>query len=52
MSGLVDWLRLRALREGKLSPSDLELIRVTDEANEVVSIVSQAWTQQTREASA
>ena len=36
--GLVDWLRARVLGEGKISPSDLMLISVTDDPEEVVRL--------------
>jgi uncharacterized protein (TIGR00730 family) len=37
---LVDWLRARVLAEGMVSPDDLDLLAVTDEPAEVVSIVA------------
>jgi uncharacterized protein (TIGR00730 family) len=38
-SGLVDWLRGTALTGGKIARPDLELIRVTDDVAEAVSII-------------
>ena len=40
--GLVDWLRERVVGEGKASPADLELVRVSDDPEEVAGIVSEA----------
>jgi len=40
--GLLDWLRERVVAEGKASPADLELVRVSDEPKEIAGIVSQA----------
>jgi uncharacterized protein (TIGR00730 family) len=37
--GLVEWSRERLLGEGKVSPEDLELMRVSDDPAEVVEIV-------------
>ena len=34
--GLFDWLRKTMLRDSKISPEDLELIRIIDEPEEVV----------------
>ncbi len=34
--GLVDWLRDRALAEGKISPSDVEMLEVTDDPDRVL----------------
>ena len=39
---LVDWLRDRLLAAGTISPSDVELVRVTDDPEEVVELVSAA----------
>ena len=38
--GLLDWARTRLAGEGKSSPSDLELIRVSDDPAEVLEIVN------------
>ena len=40
--GLIDWLRERVVREGKISPEDLGLYHLTDEPAEVVRIISEA----------
>ena len=40
--GLVDWLRERVVGEGKASPADLELVRVSDNPEEVAETVSEA----------
>jgi uncharacterized protein (TIGR00730 family) len=40
-SGLLDWLRERALAEGKISPGDVDAIRLVDDAAEVLEIVEQ-----------
>jgi uncharacterized protein (TIGR00730 family) len=37
--GLVEWTRDTLLKEGKISPEDVDLLRVTDSADEVVRIV-------------
>jgi uncharacterized protein (TIGR00730 family) len=34
--GLLDWLKKTMLRDGKISPEDLELIQIVDEPDEVV----------------
>jgi uncharacterized protein (TIGR00730 family) len=38
-TGLLDWIREVALKEGKVSPQDLELFKITDSPSEVVQIV-------------
>jgi uncharacterized protein (TIGR00730 family) len=37
--GLLDWLRSTMLPEKKINPTDLELLRLTDDVNEVVEII-------------
>jgi uncharacterized protein (TIGR00730 family) len=37
--GLVDWLKTTMLAEGKISPTDLDLIQVVDEPEEVVKLI-------------
>ena len=37
--GLVDWLKNTMLAEGKISPTDLDLIQVVDEPEEVVKLI-------------
>ncbi len=41
-AGLVDWMRATMHADGKISPSDLDLIHVTDDPEEVVSILRDA----------
>lgn len=41
-SGLIDWLRATMHADGKISPTDLDLIHLTDEPEEVVSILRDA----------
>jgi uncharacterized protein (TIGR00730 family) len=41
-SGLVEWIRATVLPEAKISAADLELIRVTSEVEEAVSIIVEA----------
>ena len=38
-SGLLDWLRATALPDGKIARADLDLIRLTDDVAEAVSII-------------
>ena len=45
-SGLVDWLRERMLADGNISGSDLEILTVTDDVEEVVAICSAAAQRQ------
>jgi uncharacterized protein (TIGR00730 family) len=41
-SGLVDWIRGTVLADGKVCPADLEMLRVTDDPEEVVSVMVEA----------
>jgi uncharacterized protein (TIGR00730 family) len=41
--GLVAWLRDRLLREGMISPSDVELLHVTDDPQEAVDLVVECF---------
>jgi uncharacterized protein (TIGR00730 family) len=41
--GLVDWIRNSVLAEGKISPSDLDLIHVTDDVDDAIRVVHTAW---------
>lgn len=41
-SGLVSWLRERAVGEGKIGRRDLDLLHMTDDLDEVTALVSQA----------
>ena len=40
--GLLDWLRSVMLREGYLSPGDLELVHLTDDVAEAVAVIEEA----------
>ena len=44
-AGLIDWLRDRLLAEAKISPGDLEIFRVVDDPEEIVSAVLEARRQ-------
>ena len=41
-AGLIDWLRATMGADGKISPEDLDLIQVTDDADEVLAILRRA----------
>jgi len=41
--GLLDWVVGEVLEEGKVSAADLELVTVTDDADEVVSIITERY---------
>ena len=45
-SGLVGWLRERMLAEGNISPEDLDMLRVTDDVDEVVDVCRTALLRQ------
>jgi len=47
-TGLIGWLRERALDEGKIDESDLELLSVTDEPEQAVRILLSAAHRQAR----
>ncbi len=47
-AGLADWLRARLVDEGLITPGDLELIRVTDDADEAVEAICAAAEAQGR----
>ena len=38
-SGLIDWIKTTMLAAGNISPEDLDLIRLVDTAEEVVSLI-------------
>jgi hypothetical protein len=40
--GLLEWIRIKLLGEGMVSPGDLDLIQVTDDPKEVIEIVRRA----------
>ena len=37
--GLIDWLKNRMLKEGKISPADMDLIQVVDDPEEAVKLI-------------
>jgi predicted Rossmann-fold nucleotide-binding protein len=37
--GLLDWMKETVLREGKISPSDLEILQLIDEPEEIVRTI-------------
>ncbi|MGH3320738.1 MAG: TIGR00730 family Rossman fold protein [Streptosporangiaceae bacterium] len=41
-SGLIEWLKDSVAGTGKISPEDVDLVRVTDDLDEVVSVIRQA----------
>jgi uncharacterized protein (TIGR00730 family) len=41
-AGLVDWIRNTMVAHGTVSPTDLDLLRVTDDVAEVVAIIKEA----------
>jgi uncharacterized protein (TIGR00730 family) len=41
-SGLVDWIRTTMVGQGTVSPTDLDLLRVTDDVAEVVTLIKEA----------
>ena len=41
-SGLLDWLRARVVESEKISPDDFNLIHLTDDVDEIVSIIGAA----------
>ena len=47
-SGLIGWLRERVAGEGMISPGDLELMRCTDDPDEVVAIIEAGAERQGR----
>ena len=47
-SGLVEWMRERMLGEDKVAPEDVELLSLTDEPGEVLSLLSTAAVRQAR----
>ncbi|MBO0854132.1 MAG: TIGR00730 family Rossman fold protein [Nocardia sp.] len=49
-SGLIEWLRTTAAGSGKISPDDLNLMRLTDSVDEVVEIVRYAAEHRDRDA--
>jgi uncharacterized protein (TIGR00730 family) len=49
-SGLVDWIRVRVCAEGKIAPTDVDLLIVTDDPDETVRVVVDACEAQERAA--
>jgi uncharacterized protein (TIGR00730 family) len=47
-AGLVRWLQARALREGKIAPSDIDLLMMTDDPAQATQVVLDAYAAQTR----
>jgi uncharacterized protein (TIGR00730 family) len=47
-SGLIEWMRERLAGEGMVSPGDLDLVRCTDDPDEVVAIVEAGARRQGR----
>lgn len=43
--GLIEWLRSTVLDTGRISPPDLDLLRVTDDVDEVVQLIRRAEVQ-------
>ena len=41
-TGLLDWMRASLLEGGKISPEDMDLIQVTDDADHIVAVVKEA----------
>jgi uncharacterized protein (TIGR00730 family) len=42
-SGLVDWIKGTVLVDGKISDADLEMFSVTDDVDEAVAVMVEAW---------
>jgi uncharacterized protein (TIGR00730 family) len=42
-SGLLEWIAARPLAEEKISPEDVELLRVTDDVEEAVDAIRDCW---------
>ncbi len=49
-SGLIEWIKVKLLGEGMVSPEDLDLIQVTDDPKEVIEIVRRAGRRSGRSA--
>ncbi|MGE5273444.1 MAG: TIGR00730 family Rossman fold protein [Verrucomicrobiota bacterium] len=43
--GLLEWIAARPLAESKISPEDVNLLRVTDDVHEAVQAVHDSWTR-------
>ncbi len=42
-SGLLDWLRATVVREANVYDDDLELIRISDDVEEIVDIIAASY---------
>jgi predicted Rossmann-fold nucleotide-binding protein len=40
--GMIEWIKVKLLGEGMISPEDLDLIQLTDDPEEVMEIVRRA----------
>ncbi|MGQ0537302.1 MAG: TIGR00730 family Rossman fold protein [Gemmatimonadaceae bacterium] len=47
-AGLVRWLQTKAVGEGKISPGDMDLMLLTDDPEEAVHAITQAYASQRR----
>lgn len=47
--GLLEWLRERLLETGKVGPADVELLRASDDVNEICALVEEGYRRQLRE---
>jgi uncharacterized protein (TIGR00730 family) len=45
-SGLIEWLKDKVVKEGKIDARDLDLFTCTDDPDEVLRIIKQAWEDQ------
>jgi predicted Rossmann-fold nucleotide-binding protein len=41
-SGLIDWLRTSMISHGTISAADLDLLHISDDVDEIVSIVRES----------
>ncbi|MGZ4429971.1 MAG: LOG family protein, partial [Nocardioidaceae bacterium] len=49
-SGLVDWITSTVLADGKISGRDLDMFTLTDDVDEAVSVMVEAWRRRTSDA--
>ena len=42
---MIDWIRCELLADGMISPDDIELLHMTDDADEAVQLVLDAYKQ-------
>jgi uncharacterized protein (TIGR00730 family) len=40
--GMMEWIKVKLLGEGMISPEDIDLVQLTDDPNEVIDIVRRA----------